>query len=848
MANQTITTDSNHDTLTGRAAGEDITINSGAVLTIDSCVTSTAMGVLGDITCSDGTVLLDGRNVKECAYSSGSGSLPAIGATITGGTSGATGKFIEAVSGSATAGSLALTVLTGTFTATETISSGGWSATLDTIGVGFLKVFGEDQDWGLTGFATLQTRGDWYQVDTGDGTDSQTITLPHSGQQCCLWVETGSGTGVFNRWLRTEEALTDFGAGDLGRVFNQTLGSSTVTFGTSTGGDVPPSGAIIKIPNVHLGTTTTGSPTTEVFSTPSANILLAPIQSTADVDLEYLNASSVQMEFWSPDNLTLKHCSVPRSDGDLATAVLGAVVLEDCGFVQSNGYTAQTNGTRLLDCVSVDIDNCDFGAQIAGSGQNVLLFETSSNITIDNVRCLGADPDHTYSSTDNTRFTTCSNVTINGIKCIRGEFEIATGSSGFVINDFEYSDNPTGNVTGTNATNMVEVNGGSSDIVFDGVGIIAGGVGADSYSFYYLDSADITVRDSAGVPTSKHDLGGMGDGLVYCNGSCKGITFQRIFFDNFGAGYFGEFATTQGVTFENCSVNYASRYNVSGSDMVIKGCHGASGALNSSTGMEIDFGAVVGTTFADVFTSDTQGRIHLLLTGLNATTSPYVSIDSGTPVFRKDGDLYLRTSGDQITFTWPHDILGHTGFQALDAVENGFNTSNWHAEYAIDTGSGFGSFQAATSANLSAETISAAGFGLKIRLIADSSSSFNIVNGLYLSTTTTLAAQAANLYPLTTPVTVTVTVKDGSDNSVIEGARVYLLTDSGGPAAADVEVINADTNASGQVTASYGYTSDQGLTGWVRKGSASPYYKHAPVIATITSSGLTLTVVMTPDE
>jgi hypothetical protein len=848
MANQTITTDSNHDALTGRAAGEDITINSGATLTIDSCVSSTAMGILGDITLSDGVVLIDGRSVQEIDYSSGSGSLPSIGDTITGGTSGATAKYIEQNSGDNTAGTLTFTVLSGTFSATETITSGGWSATLDTVAVGFLKVFGEDQDWGMTGFATLRTRGDWYEVGTGDGTDSQAFTLPHSGQQCCIWVETGSGTGVFERWLRTEEALTDFGVGDLGRVFTQTLGSSTATFGTSTNGGRPASGARLRIPNVHLGTTTTGSPTTEVFSTPSANILLAPIQSTADIDLEYLNASSVQMEFWAPDNLTLKHCSVPRSDGDLATAVLGAVVLEDCGFVQSNGYSSQTNGQRLLDCVSIDIDDCDFGAQFAGTGQAVLVFETSANITIDNVRCLGADPDHTYSSADNTRFTTCSNVTINGIKCIRGEFEVATGSNGFVVNDFEYSDNPTGNVTGTNSTNMVEINGGSSGIVFDGVGIISGGVGADSYSFYYLDSSDITVRDSAGVPTSKWDLGGMGDGLIYCNGSCKGILFQRIYFENFGAAYFGEFATTQGVTFENCSVDYASRYNVAGSDMTIKGCHGASGALNSGTGMEVDFGAVVGTTFADVFTSDTQGRIHLLFTGLNGNTSPHVSIDSGTPVFRKDGDLYMRTAGDQITFTWPHQILGHTGFQALDAVENGFNTGNWHAEYSLDTGAGFGAFKAATSANLSGETISAAGFGLKIRLIADSSSSFNIINGLYLSTTTTLAAQASNLYPLTTPVDVNVTVRDGSDNSVIENARVYLLTDSGGPASSGVEVINGLTNASGQVSASYGYTSDQGIEGWVRKGSSSPYYKSSPVVATIGSSGLNLTVVMTPDE
>jgi hypothetical protein len=51
-----------------------------------------------------------------------------------------------------------------------------------------------------------------------------------------------------------------------GFVFGQTFGNSTVTFGTSTAGGVPPSGARIRIPNVHIGTTSVGAPTTEVNS------------------------------------------------------------------------------------------------------------------------------------------------------------------------------------------------------------------------------------------------------------------------------------------------------------------------------------------------------------------------------------------------------------------------------------------------------------------------------------------------------------------------------------------------------------------------------------------------------
>ena len=103
MANQTITTDTNHDDLTGRLAGENITINSGAILTIDSDPQETAMGLMGQVSVNEGTWLIDGRQVKEFAYSSGSGSLPAIGDTITD-SGGASGKVIRLDNGTVTSG------------------------------------------------------------------------------------------------------------------------------------------------------------------------------------------------------------------------------------------------------------------------------------------------------------------------------------------------------------------------------------------------------------------------------------------------------------------------------------------------------------------------------------------------------------------------------------------------------------------------------------------------------------------------------------------------------------------------------------------------------------------------
>lgn len=99
-----------------------------------------------------------------------------------------------------------------------------------------------------------------------------------------------------------------------------------------------------------------------------------------------------------------------------------------------------------------------------------------------------------------------------------------------------------------------------------------------------------------------------------------------------------------------------------------------------------------------------------------------------------------------------------------------------------------------------------------------------------------------------TEVTLTITALDVNDNSAISGARVYIEADSGGDLAAGTEIANTTTNGSGIATISFNYTSDQPIIGRVRKGSASPFYKTSPITGPITSSGLTQTILMIPDE
>ena len=91
-------------------------------------------------------------------------------------------------------------------------------------------------------------------------------------------------------------------------------------------------------------------------------------------------------------------------------------------------------------------------------------------------------------------------------------------------------------------------------------------------------------------------------------------------------------------------------------------------------------------------------------------------------------------------------------------------------------------------------------------------------------------------------------MQDIDDNTAIEGARVYIEADTGGPLTAGDLIFNGETNASGQITTNLLYSSDQPITGRVRKGTASTYYKTGAISGTVGSSGLASTVLMIKDE
>ncbi len=111
-----------------------------------------------------------------------------------------------------------------------------------------------------------------------------------------------------------------------------------------------------------------------------------------------------------------------------------------------------------------------------------------------------------------------------------------------------------------------------------------------------------------------------------------------------------------------------------------------------------------------------------------------------------------------------------------------------------------------------------------------------------------LAAPFGGSIELKTKVGVKVTAKDAADSTAINGARVLLEADTGGPLAAGTDILSGTTNVSGVIEdTAFQYESDQPVTGKIRKGTSAPYYKESTIVGTITSDGFDLTVLCVED-
>jgi hypothetical protein len=285
MANITVTTSSNFDDSgnLGLLNGENITINSGAVLTINSDVRwGQNAAVIGDIDVTEGELTINATETWWIPFDASSGNVPVLGTRGTPDVTRSGSNVVEflgvftalGVAPSASGGAMPASGFVKLRTKSVTLAdndvltfAGGATITINSATggqAGWLHFVGEEGTGSSSGRALvptlgkITTRGDMFLLGTGSGSSGQTLQYYVSDFCPAIQVETASGSGVYEWWglcPAADFSATNIATDDRGRFFTCSS-AGVITFGGATFGKLPPSGARIRCPNIHVSSST----------------------------------------------------------------------------------------------------------------------------------------------------------------------------------------------------------------------------------------------------------------------------------------------------------------------------------------------------------------------------------------------------------------------------------------------------------------------------------------------------------------------------------------------------------------------------------------------------------------
>jgi hypothetical protein len=809
MANQTVSVDRNLDdaAINGLANGEDITINTGARLTINSDNRwSQQAAVIGAITIDSGTggiIDIDGTEVWWIPYDAGTGNVPALGTVDTDDCTGSvagTGEFLgiftalgvapsAAASAMPATGFLKLRRKTADFADNEVITlAGGATATVNsTTGGqrGWLHIAGEEATTiTVPRVGVFEAIGDWFELGTTNGSDDQTFQYYVSDQCPALQIETGSGTGVYEWWVcagttRWAQANLRVATDERGKLFGCST-AGVITIATRVGNDSgykPTSGCKVRVPNIHFCNSTSANWATNLRNTTLATRWDFTTTSAGDMTLEKVNLNAYP-SFTQPYSVVMTDCGVLDQllVSECATEpILTRVAVGLSAAIDNAPISISScfSGVSLIECIALkyEAESADTGATVTDcddvtiTGGKYMTFGDNTAATLNR----GA------SSTGALTLTRVTNSVLDDVVVIGAAIRIVSCIN-IDINDAVFGCQVEGQTTNsTNPVSAIDINSASSGIVVTGYGGNYAGI-ANTHPYSAIvalaQSYDCIVQSIANA-TSPYDCGSANAcaGIAALGGNNSGHKIRACYCSN---------ARTGGVTDSNSDAR-CEYVNVWGdgadTGLVLNALNTEARGLRS-TNPTTGATAVYGTHFYDTFISTTEGRLIFLANEPTALSGTKLQTTAGTAVYTSTGQVKLLALNDAIVWEMDYFCLGWTALNNAAPTFSGTNSGNHTIEYQIDTGSGWSSWKTASGANLSAETISSTtGFKLKLRATCSTASSTNAIINIRITGTTTSTAQKEQ-YPLVT-VPVNITTLDASDSTEIESARVLLRASAG---------------------------------------------------------------------
>lgn len=866
MANITVSTTSNFDSAAnlGLLNGENITINTDAILTINSDVRwGQNAAVVGDITITQGELKIDGTTVWWVPFDGGTGTIPSLGTVGTpdvtrggnnvgeflgiftalgvapsSGAMPATG-FLKLRTTSTTLADNDVLTLTGGATVTVNSTTGGQR--------GWLHFVGKEATSSSTGICNiprlgkLTVTGDWFVLGTSNGTSGQTFQHFITDYVPAVQVETGNGTGVYEWWgnaVSADFTATIVATDERGRFFTSSS-AGVITFGGATFGKLPPNGARIRVPNVHISTSNSTNWATNILPATIAN-RYSFVSTGGNIDVQYV----CTMGSFGISNAPLyqvKHsCGgdgawVDSSSAGVVTGVnqirfdnvangrmaalnsphFGAgyctdIILNNCWSFQTSGGGTATGSFNFTNCLGVKFTSC---GTINGKSVASWVADYCSDVTLED--CVFVGGINTGSAMS---FTGASNVVIKNIKFTSKTVDTATALTagiGFV--------NCTGVVvdgltlfagTSVPIQYMISASNQTSNIRIRNIGSRGAPIAAGAVMRYLVSLANCK---NAYISKIYQSGGSQAIDAAYLLSNC-----DEVFASDCGdpTGYAASCVVSSTLTPTNTALY--KRISSGGSKVL------QASAANGATPFTF---TAYGTHFFEQEVSATEVWLSLICgveqSSSTWSTSVYTD-DVGTILRDGTNGLMLRTLNDQVTWTWSYWIRGLTAFANVAPSVSGTNTGNFLIQYDLDKGTGFsGSFKTLSAANLSAETgISASGVKLKIRAKCTTANASSLLKMVTITGTTSSSDITNNPYPFNEPPVIVTGGLSTTTAAVFKNSNGALL--------------DAKTDAS-LIKCFPEWFADAACTLRVRKGG----YQPIEASFTLTESGLSYPVSQT---
>jgi hypothetical protein len=838
MATFTITTTTNMTALTGRGGNDTYNVNGGN-LTIDSDTrygpnTTPSTGPFGNITLSatqGGTMTISGQNVRLIPFSSGTGTVPASGTTIsrsgvtaellcvmtlrTGGSVVASGGAMPStgwlkVRNVSVQGTFPIGAITGINCSSTAVDTVGW---IELVGVETLTVI-------VNRLNTFTVNGAWFSLGTTSGARGQTVQLPYFGSGVQAYpgveIETSPGSGVYKFWANAGNLFVGSGLGTDSRA--RLVGiddTGLMTIGTgrdaASAGDLPVSGCDMRIPNIITSNTnsTAGYGTNVTPNATMGSRYEISTSSSGVVSLSRLTGAW----YWNIQQPYSVYINDLHSCEQVVIAETSTAVIVDGLHVGSSNQATPyaSNSVVFQQCLNGGTANNVSGLRaqsVSTSGYSVYFVNIYGGWTITNIRGhFASDPTALCGP---IFFNTCDGVNLTNVEVV-GKRLILSACSNFTINNLYYADNIKATTTSSVSSNALEVMGNSKNITFTnmynwpGVANVHPYGGAlfcnTTFDSIFSGIGTVAVPFEGGATTVNRP------GYMFNDGGLnKNVKIQRNWLNNLRLGLASSTNTSQNIRMQNCYNTDASlSQGPNWYNSIVRGNRQNSGVV------QISYTHVDGMHFYDSFTGDTTARAFLVFTEKSVSTASAYVVNSGTPKFTSTGSLVMQTTGDQVTWTWNYFILGWSALTTF-AITGTNQVTNHTQEYDIDKGSGFsGSFKTLSNSNLASETgISpTVGFRLKLRITCTLGASTNVLTSLVVNGTTTLALQNAALYPLDTIGLTINGIQPGSDVVIYQAGTTTVL----------------DTGDSvGATSYTYGYTTPQLVDIGVLCAGYVPYF------------------------